>query len=222
MTSEEPGSGGGDRHPEELRGLVTAALTGGAAWARLLEVAALGWASRDGTLDVVLDDLAARAAAGDDGATELVLEIVHRLGLARPAITSVILDSALVDDAAQATLVTVERRIGSFEGRARFRTWLHTVARNEALMAVRRRQDEPVEELPATAARFSSVVAGRLTIEALVDTLAEPYRETLRLQLYDNLDYHGIARRLGVPVGTVRSRLAKARDLLRAALAERP
>jgi RNA polymerase sigma-70 factor, ECF subfamily len=52
----------------------------------------------------------------------------------------------------------------------------------------------------------------------LVDGLDEPYRTTLRLQLYEELDYDAIAARLGVPIGTVRSRLAKARTLLAARL----
>ena len=42
----------------------------------------------------------------------------------------------------------------------------------------------------------------------------------LRLQVFENLDYEGIATRLGVPIGTVRSRLAKARDLLWSAMKE--
>jgi RNA polymerase sigma-70 factor, ECF subfamily len=191
-----------------------------AARARLLELAAASRAAKDGRLDTALDDLATRAAAGHDGATEAVLELVHRLGLARPAITSIVLDRDLVDDAAQATLVTVERRIGSYEGRSKFRTWLHAVARNEALMAVRRRHAEPVDEVPEPGGgtRFSSVVAGRQTVKAVVEGLPEPYRQTLVLQLYEDLDYDAIAERLDIPVGTVRSRLAKARDLMRAAL----
>jgi RNA polymerase sigma-70 factor (ECF subfamily) len=220
-TGTGTGAGNGTEADADVHALVAAALTGPAARGTLLETAALARARRDRALDVVLDDLAGRAAAGDDAAVELLLDVVHRLALARPAISSVILDAALVDDVTQATLVTVERRIGSYEGRAKFRTWLHTVARNEALMAVRRRQAEPVAEPPGASARFSSVVAGRLTIEALVDGLPEPYRQTLRLQLFDNLDYDAIAGRLEVPVGTVRSRLAKARELLRVALGNR-
>src|SRR5205823_11086230 len=169
---------------------------------------------------VVLDDLARRAAGGDPRATELVLEVVHRLRLARSAITPIVTDEAAVEDVAQATLVAGERRIGSYEGRSKFRTWLFTVARNEALMAVRPRKSdaEPVAEPPASSARFSSIIAFQVTLEALVDGLAEPYRETLRLQLFENLDYANIAARLGVPVGTVRSRLAKARQQLWAAM----
>jgi RNA polymerase sigma-70 factor (ECF subfamily) len=203
-------------------GLVRDALAGsGAARARLIETAVIARAKRSATLDEILDDLATRAAAGDEAAIELLLELVHRLGLARGAITSIIFDTALVDDVAQMALIAVEQRIGSYEGRAKFRTWLHTVARNEALMMLRRRQAEPVEHLPESSARFSSVVVGRLAIEDVVNGLPEPYRETLRLQVFANLDYDAIAQRLDVPVGTVRSRLAKARELLRDALTSR-
>jgi len=190
------------------------------ALARMLELAAASRAGRDGRLDTVLDDLATRAAAGNEAAVEAVLELVHRLGLARPAITGITFDQALVDDAAQAALVTVERRIGSYEGRSKFRSWLHVVARNEALMAVRRRHAEPMDEVPETpgGTRFSSVVATRQTVKAVIEALPEPYRETISLQLYEDLDYDAIAARLDIPVGTVRSRLAKARDLLRTAL----
>lgn len=206
----------------DLAGLVDAALVGGPARAQLFEVAAGGRTRNDGSLDVVLDDLARRAAGGDDAATELVLEVVHRLRLSRSAIAPIVSDPTMADDVAQATLVAVERKIGSYEGRSKFRTWLFTVARNEALMAVRPRKSdaEPVAEPPAANARFSSIIAFRVTIEALVDGLPEPYRETLKLQVFENLDYDAIAARLGVPVGTVRSRLAKARQLLWDAMKE--
>lgn len=221
MVEGPPSTDRDGRDTAGLGRLVSDAVEGrGSARAQVLEVAALSRARRDGNLDVLLDDLAAKAAAGDDAALELVLELVHRLGLARPAVTSLIFDSSVVDEVAQATLVTVERRIGSYEGRAKFRTWLHAVARNEALMSLRRRHAEPVEDLPDAGTRFSSVVARRQTIRALVDALPDPYRETLVLQLYEDLDYEAISARLDVPVGTVRSRLAKARELLRSALDE--
>jgi len=188
--------------------------------ADLLELAALSRSSRSGELDLMLDDLAVRAGRGNDIALELCLELVHRLRLARPAITALIMDTAMVDDVAQAALMTVERRIGSYERRAKFRTWLHAVARNEALMALRRRHAEPVreEDIPQAPTRFSSMVAGRQTIKAIIDALPDPYRETLTLQVYEDLDYDAIAARLDVPVGTIRSRLAKARELLRSSL----
>lgn len=199
--------------------LVASALQDAAGRAHLLQTAAVARAERDPVLDELLDDIAARAAGGDETALEILLETVHRLGLHRPAITALIFDAAAVDDIAQLSLVAVERHVSSFQGRSKFRTWLHSVARNQALMALRRRADEPVEELPEVSGRFSSVVVGRLRIEAVVDSLPEPYASTLRLQLFDSMDYEAISHRLDVPVGTVRSRLAKAKQLLRESLA---
>ena len=208
--------------PAGLTRLVADALAGGPARAQLFEVAAAGRTSNDGSLDVLLDDLARRAAAGDESATELVLELVHRLRLWRSAVVPIVSDPTTADDVAQATLVAVERKIGSYEGRSKFRTWLFAVARNEALMAVRPRKSdaEPVAEPPAASARFSSIIAFRVSMEALVDGLPDPYRETMKLQVFENLDYEAIAGRLDVPVGTVRSRLAKARQLLWDAMKE--
>lgn len=204
---------------EDLQELVAAALEGPADRAHLLQQVAIARAERDPVFDELLDEIAGRAAAGDEAALELLLETVHRLGLHRPAITALIFDAAAVDDVAQLSLVAIERHVGSFQGRSKFRTWLHSVARNQALMALRRRADEPVEELPEVSGRFSSVVVGRLRIETVVDSLPESYASTLRLQLFDSMDYEAISRRLDVPVGTVRSRLAKAKQLLRESLA---
>lgn len=204
---------------EALQELVTAALEGPAGRAYLVQQVAIARAERDPVFDELLDEIARRAAAGEEAALEVLLETVHRLGLHRPAITALIFDAAAVDDVAQLSLVAIERHVGSFQGRSKFRTWLHSVARNQALMALRRRADEPVEELPEVSGRFSSVVVGRLRIETVVDSLPEPYASTLRLQLFDSMDYEAISSRLGVPVGTVRSRLAKAKELLRESLA---
>ena len=55
------------------------------------------------------------------------------------------------------------------------------------------------------------------TIRKLIETLADPFKETLVLREINNLSYREIAKTVGVPVGTVMSRLARARTMLRAA-----
>ena len=209
----------------EIEHLVADAAKGSATARRELLEQALLHRGSNAELDPLLDVLAMHAAAGEDVAIELLLEVVHRLGLARPAIAKLLPDPSSVDDAAQATLMTVERRISSFEGRSKFRTWLYTVARNETLMMLRRRQPTPSDPTDpnsemggaaeAGGGRFSSMIVSRQTIHQLVEALPEPYCETLKLQIYTNLDYDQIAEKLAIPVGTVRSRLAKARELLR-------
>mgnify|MGYP001823098773 FL=1 len=161
------------------------------------------------------DELARDAAGGSEAAAEALLTQVHQNGLARPGVASVFAPGADADDAMAAALSAVERRIDRYEGRSAFRTWLYTVARNEALMVLRR--TKPTAELtdrPQPMGQMSSIIVNRRSIEQAIGRLPEPYGSTMRLRQFDELDYEEIAARLDVPVGTVRSRLAKARELL--------
>ncbi|KAA1415845.1 sigma-70 family RNA polymerase sigma factor [Nocardioides humilatus] len=168
----------------------------------------------------ILDALAVLGAAGAVPATEVLLELVHKHRIAQPAITSLLVDPADIEDAAQLTLITVMEKIAQFEGRSRFQTWVRAIARNEALQVLRRKQrkSEPtgdeVPELAAFSRRLSSVVADEHAVRQALERVPEPYREALVLREFDGLGYDEIAERLGVPVGTVRSRIARARDLL--------
>ena len=162
-----------------------------------------------------VDRLAREAASGSPPAAEALLTLVHQFGLARPGVSTVFGPGPDADDAMAAALSAVERRIDRYEGRSAFRTWLYTVARNEALMLLRRKK--PTAELTDDVqpmGHMSSIIVTRRSIERAIDELPEPYRETMVLRQFDELDYEEIAARLDVPVGTVRSRLAKARELL--------
>ncbi len=183
------------------------------------EILLEGWQADTERADRVLDALALEAARGSVDVASTLLAAVHQLGLARPAITRLILDPATIDEVAQSTLVQVERNITRFESRSKFRTWLYSIARNEALMRLRRDANRPapseqLDSIVASGARMSSVIATRETVRQALEQLPEPYRQTMLLRTDDGLDYAEIAAALEVPVGTVRSRLAKARDLL--------
>ena len=198
---------------------IDAALTDYVERARLFSYAIATRAVDKDAFDDLLDAVAMRAAGSSAAALELLLELVHRLRLTDSAIRSRVADPALAEDVAQQTLITVERTIGSYGGLSRFRTWLYSVARNEALMTLRRKVPEPTAEpRPEAVGRFTSIVVNRMSIADVIDRLPAPYRETLKLQIYDDLDYEAIAERLRIPIGTVRSRLSKAKDLLRDAL----
>ncbi len=168
----------------------------------------------------MVDALARRAADGDRAALGLVLGAVLDHRLAERAVRSVLLDDADVDDAVQGALIAVAENIGGFEGRARFTTWLDRVARNEALTLLRRRnrksEPEPAD-LPDAAAptpRLSSLVADEQTMAELMARLPDDYRTALLLREEAGCSYDEIAARTGVPVGTVRSRLSRARRAL--------
>lgn len=183
-----------------------------------------GWAVRDPRAKDLLDELAA-AAPVDPDALELLLVLLERHGVARPALHALLFDGHDVDDAEQATLAAVALKVGQFDGRARFTTWLHTVAGNEARMllrARRRRPAEPVAE-PEPApflARCSTLVANRDLVERVMAELPSAAREVLELREIRGMPYDEIADHLDLPVGTVRSRLSRARVQLAQQLVE--
>ena len=205
---------------DDLETLIDAALLGSYTdRARLLTFAATSRSADKEGFDELLDSVAIRSSGGDDAALELLLELVHGLHLADGAIRSRVSDAALAEDVAQQTLIAVEGHIGSYGGLAHFRTWLYAVARNESLMMLRKRLPEPTAEpSSAVVGRFTSIVVNKMTIADVIRGLPAPYSETLGLQIFDDLDYEAIAVRLQIPVGTVRSRLAKGKELLREAL----
>jgi RNA polymerase sigma-70 factor (ECF subfamily) len=168
------------------------------------------------------NDLALAAARGDRRALEILLErhvdYVHavcRRVLSHP-------EDAL--DATQEALVAVARRIGSFDGRAQFTTWLYRVATNAALDEVRRRRRRPTpaedEVLDRTSAAVASTpspertVTARLDVDAALARLPEEFRTAVVLRDLLDLDYAEIAEVLDVPVGTVRSRIFRGRKAL--------
>ena len=119
-----------------------------------------------------------------------------------------------------------------YDGRSLFTTWLYRVATNAALDELRRRKRRPVpaeltEDRPPAAgvgsaapapapASVESVVAARLDVDAALAGLSPEFRAAVVLRDLCDLDYSEIADVLDVPIGTVRSRIARGR----AAIAE--
>ena len=169
------------------------------------------------------EDLARRAAAGERAALELLLSrhldqihAVCRRVLGHP-------EDAL--DATQEALIAVTRGLHRYDGRSLFTTWLYRVATNAALDELRRRKrrPEPVElsdDRPAggggaggagAASTVESAVAARLDVDAALAGLSPEFRAAVVLRDLCDLDYAEIAEVLDVPVGTVRSRIARGR-----------
>ena len=159
--------------------------------------------------------LARRAADGDNGALDALLRnhitSVHsvcRRILGNP-------DDAL--DATQEALIAIARKIGSFDGRAKFSTWVYRVAANAALDEARRRARRPVplEYLPeAGRAATDAGSVDRLDIDAALAQLTPEYRAAVALRDLVGMDYAEIGDVLGIPPGTVRSRISRGRAAL--------
>jgi len=117
-------------------------------------------------------------------------------------------------DACQEALIAVARGIGRFDGRSSFATWTYRVATNACLDELRRRARRPLPApLPevATTASVADEAVTRLDVDAALSQLPAEYRTAVVLRDLAGLSYEEIAETLGVPVGTVRSRIARGR-----------
>ena len=137
------------------------------------------------------------------------------------------------EDAVQECYLRALRHFDSYRGPA-MKPWLLTILRNvcNAEFARRGRGEVPtdyaqaesaVEEMPmwqepqASPEKVILQQQDRATIRRLVEELPEPFREAIVLREVNDLSYKEIAEVAGVPVGTVMSRLARARAMLRSA-----
>lgn len=173
--------------------------------------------------------LVTRAAAGDrDAFTELVGRYQSRIY--NLAVTLGV-PRADAEDVAQDVFVRVYRGIGRFRGDALFRTWLYQVTINAvrshldaagvnrgARPRADRGEDGPAVE-PAVDDPFARRLADRQVIDRALAALPADWREAVTLRDVEGLTYREIAELTGAPIGTVESRIFRARQQLRAALA---
>ena len=118
-------------------------------------------------------------------------------------------------DATQEALIAIVRGIERFDARARFSTWAYRIAVNACLdeLRRRRRRPEPVEDVAvhASAAVDPADTAARLDVDAALRRVPTDFRAAVVLRDLCGLDYAEIAETLEVPIGTVRSRIARGR-----------
>lgn len=171
--------------------------------------------------------LAQRAAAGDADALDQLLraiwpETLRRCGRFLPHRED-------AEEAAQDVLLQVTRHVHRFEGRSRFSTWLYTVVANCARQKYRelkrRAVEHPMsaEEANRPDPRTTSVIAGsRLDLLEALERLERDSPHLVAPLVYRDIcqmEYAEIEERLGIPLGTVKSRLHHARRQVRPWLA---
>ena len=121
------------------------------------------------------------------------------------------------------------RKIGKYRETGDFFNWLYTIQLNFRRMDVRKRRVEIVSvggslDLPERPDLALSELAGDAGVEALraaVGSVSEPLRYVVKRRYFDGIPVEEIARELGVPEGTVKSRLHKAREVLHGLLARK-
>jgi RNA polymerase sigma-70 factor (ECF subfamily) len=137
-------------------------------------------------------------------------------------------DRADAEDAVQNTFLKAFRGLKHFRGDASFYTWLHRIAVNSAMTARSRRAREArmfVDEVRYEDRRESAVASSLDTpewaaltaevyaaVNAAIDALGEHQRTAISLREFHGLSYLEIAAEMSCSIGTVRSRVARARD----------
>ena len=139
-------------------------------------------------------------------------------------------------DATQDALIAIVRGLAAFDGRSRFSTWAYRIATNTSLDELRRRKRRPVliedddSDDPRSVGHNTSErpdqvaeqVAAKLDIDQALSALSPEFRAAVVLRDLCQLDYNEIAEVLGVPVGTVRSRISRGRGQLADLLGKSP
>jgi RNA polymerase sigma-70 factor, ECF subfamily len=138
---------------------------------------------------------------------------------------SILRDRAAAEDATQETFVRVWKALPAFDGRAALGTWIYAITRNTCLMELRRRRptvsfDDPdsAEARHAAAAVATGPAADpeRDNLLRLLETLPQNQQQAVRLFYLEDRSYENVAEQLGMPLGTVKNLLHRARKQLMA------
>ena len=134
-------------------------------------------------------------------------------------------DVALADDLAQETFLLAWRNLPRFRFEARFSTWLYRIAFNAWQSEARRKHDLVLdlddEAPPPDSGAFAEMpdIAARIDLERALATLNDGERAALAACYYADLTHEEAALALGMPVGTVKTHVLRAKAKLRARLA---
>ena len=174
--------------------------------------------------------LVERTVAGDQRAYELLV-IKYQRRIER-LIGRMVRDTDLVQDIAQETFIRAYRALHQFRGEAQFYTWLYRIAINTAkksLLELKRdptisesywasddddetswqKQEPTSDETPESVLAAKEIAA---VVNAAMDELPPDLKQALVLREIEGLSYEEIAVAMNCPIGTVRSRIFRARD----------
>jgi RNA polymerase sigma-70 factor (ECF subfamily) len=174
-------------------------------------------------------ELVLRVQHGDKSAFDLlVIKYQHKI---IQLVNRYVKDRSEAQDVAQEAFIKAYRAIGSFRGESAFYTWLYRIAintaKNDLVSRSRRHANHQVDiqevevyenipqlqdmETPETELLNQEILA---TIKKTIEGLPEEMRVAIILCEFDGLSYEAIAQTMNCPVGTVRSRIFRAREAI--------
>jgi len=192
-------------------------------------------AETGGSERVADEEIVRQVLAGErDLFEELVLRHQRRI---MHYLTRMVKDADLAEDLAQVTFIKAFTALASFDPQYRFTTWLYRIASNAAIDHLRRNRlrlfslDQPLEtedgtlelQIPSPGPAPDEL-AGRGEVRTLlreaVDRLPPEYRQLIALRHGSDCSYEEISLITGLPMGTVKNRLFRARNLLKEILSD--
>lgn len=126
-------------------------------------------------------------------------------------------DHALADDLAQETFLEAWRKLGQFHGGS-FAAWLYAIAWSRFLMAARKRKLEPLDDEEGEGFHPEAASIARLDLEKALTFLRAPERAALTLCFALGMGHEEAASALAMPVGTLKSHVARGREKLKTLL----
>ena len=175
------------------------------------------------------EDLVLRVQRGDKSAFDfLVIKYQHRI---IQLVNRYVKDSSEAQDVAQEAFIKAYRAMGNFRGDSAFYTWLYRIAINTAknylVSRSRRNSDYQVDIQDAEIFENAPQLQGMETperhllnqeiidtIQEAIDKLPEDMRTAIMLREFEGMSYEEIAETMDCPVGTVRSRIFRAREAI--------
>ena len=175
------------------------------------------------------EELVAKVQRGDKVAFDfLVIKYQHKI---IQLVNGYVKDPSEAQDVAQEVFIKAYRALGNFRGEAAFYTWLYKIAINTAknylLSRARRNSNSHVDiqdaEVLEQAQQLRNIETPERqllneeiidTIKAVIDNLPEDMRTAIILREFEGMSYEEIAEAMDCPVGTIRSRIFRARDVI--------
>jgi len=174
-------------------------------------------------------ELVRRAQRNERGAFDLlVLRYQHKV---IKLVARLLRDQTEAEDVAQEAFVKAYRALGSFRGDSAFYTWLYRIAVNTARNAIASRQRRPLDYETELSENEQAALASKMrhtdtpeanalseeiraTVNEAIEQLPEDLRTAIVLREVEGLSYEEIAAAMDCPVGTVRSRIFRAREAI--------
>ncbi len=146
----------------------------------------------------------------------------HYSGALFTIINQIVPDKDTASDVLQEVFINVWRKIGTYdETKGRLFTWMLNIARNAAIDKVRSKgyrdnqRTQPIAEGESGMAMSSNPVVNDVGLKKVLTTLNEEYRKLIDLSYFQGFTHEEIAKMLGIPLGTVKTRIRTAISQLR-------